>query len=214
AKANMDEFAMGSSTENSAFFTTHNPWKLDCVPGGSSGGSAASVAADETIYLTAGDLLVSLRPDGVSNWGTGLSCAWNSSPVIGTDGTIYFGGCGEIQAFNPDGSKKWSVVLTPNYPGAYVSTPAIGSDGTIYAGVQDYGLFAVDAGGNILWDVQINGSPSAPLVVTGGIVYIAFGPTSGNDPIKLYAIISGSAGGLASSPWPRYRHDSQNSGRK
>ena len=60
-KTNLDEFSMGSSTENSAYFPTRNPWNLNCSPGGTSGGSAAAISARLAIVATGSDTGGSIR---------------------------------------------------------------------------------------------------------------------------------------------------------
>lgn len=145
-KTNTDEFAMGSSTENSGYWTTHNPWALDRVPGGSSGGSAAAVAAHMALGALGTDTggsvrqpaalcgVVGLKPSygRISRYGL---VAYGSSldqvgPLCKTveDAALLLGIMAGIDGYDsttvPDAPPDYTAALTRDIAGLRVGVPA------------------------------------------------------------------------------------------
>lgn len=178
-----------------------------------------AIGADGTIYFSCGDgYLYALSSEGSLKWRCG-TVGRISTPVLGSDGTIYvtanyveYDGQwwqGHIYAIATNGIVKWNNKLTENYSEA-CSDAILGADGNIYVSffIGDYSLpylFALTDNCTIKWNIQTEGLPIA--IASDGTFYLA---SSYSD--FLYAIQTSSFG-LASSPWPRYGHDNQNTGR-
>jgi outer membrane protein assembly factor BamB len=124
--------------------------------------------------------------------------------MISSDGTIY-GGWDWFYAINPDGTVKWRFG-DPRSGQEVTSTPLISSDGTIYFGGGG-SLVALNIDSTLKWTISIGHTSIQSSVVIGTDGTIYFGANDG----YFYAVQG--SGQLGNTPWPKFRHDSKNTGR-
>ncbi|HLF71694.1 MAG TPA: Asp-tRNA(Asn)/Glu-tRNA(Gln) amidotransferase subunit GatA [Dehalococcoidia bacterium] len=205
-KSNMDEFAMGSSTENSAFFPTHNPWDLDRVPGGSSGGSAAATAAGECLFALGSDTGGSIRQPAalcgvvgvkptygrVSRYG--LVAFASSLDQIGPfarsvrDAALVLNAiCGadaRDSTSAPVGTPDFTANLTSDLRGVRIGVPKEYLPDDLEAGVRDAFLAAVDQvralGAEVDFDLSL---PSTEAALA---VYYVLAPSEASANLARY----------------------------
>lgn len=167
--------------------------------------SSPAIDADGTVYFGSQDRYVcALNPDGTLKWSYETGGKVNSSPAIGEDGTIYVGSDDNyLYAFTPAGTLKWQYET-----GLFVrSSPAVGANGTIYFGSVDGYIYALRPDGTLKWKYATGDAvTSSPAIGADGTIYC------GSMDHSLYALSSDSPG-LASSPWRKFCHDNQNTGR-
>ncbi|MDP2660960.1 MAG: Asp-tRNA(Asn)/Glu-tRNA(Gln) amidotransferase subunit GatA [Dehalococcoidia bacterium] len=220
-KTNMDEFAMGSSTENSAFFPTHNPWDLSRVPGGSSGGSAACVAAGEAIYSLGSDTggsirqpasfcnLVGMKPTYGRVSRFGLVAFASSLDQIGpftrdvADCAVVLGA---ISGYDPRDSTSANVpvpdytrALLPDLKGVRIGVPkeyfVEGMQPEVEARIKDAIARLRDLGASVDWEVSL---PHTPYALA---VYYIIAPSEASANLSRYDGVKYGFSAPASNVW-------------
>jgi outer membrane protein assembly factor BamB len=157
-------------------------WSLSVLdPDGAVSFASPAIAADGTLYLQRGNAgtVIAVAPAGTVKWEhtavPGFGGSSESSPAIGADGTIYVGAGTGLLALDPEGHQRWLAATTSPVRGS----PVIAPDGTILCGDEGGRLYAVDAGGVVLWSLPLAVDALllewTPTVAADGTVYAAVG---------------------------------------